>query len=73
MVIAGMSGPATFACAETVAADCVGAIPTLQNGQGRIRWDVVKCTVQSDGDQQEVTSHRVVDHGWFSADGRSIA
>ncbi len=73
MVIAGMTGPATFACAETVAEDRAGAVPTLQNGQGRIRWDVVECTVQKDGDQQEVTSHRVVDCGWFSGDDRSNA
>ena len=73
MVIAGMTGPATFACAETVAEDRAGAVPTLQNGQGRIRWDVVECTVQRDADQQEVTSHRVVDCGWFSRDDRSNA
>jgi hypothetical protein len=73
MVIAGMSGPATFACAAIVAADRAGAVPTLQTGQGSIRWDVVECTVQGDGDQQDVTSQRVVNCGWFSGDDRSTA
>ena len=73
MVMAGMTGPATLACAETVAEDLAGAIPTLQNGQGRVRWDVVKCTVQRHGDQEEVTSHRIVDGGWFSDDDGSNA
>lgn len=70
MVIAGLSGPATFACAAIVAADRAGAVPTLQTGQGSVRWDVVECIVKGDRDQQEVISPRVVDCGWFSEDDR---
>lgn len=73
MVIAGLSGPATFACAAIVAADRAGAVPTLQTGQGSVRWDVVQCIVQGDGDQQEVISPRVINCGWFSDDDRSTA
>jgi hypothetical protein len=74
MVVAGLTGPATFACASAVAAGLTGAVPESRDGHSRIRWDVVAATVARtgalQGDPREVKSVVVVDYGLAEKLGR---
>ncbi len=67
IVAAGLTGPATFACASAVAAGLTGAVPEARDGHSEIRWDVVEATVEKkagvQGDPRDVNSVAVVDQG----------
>jgi hypothetical protein len=52
MVVAGLTGPATFGCASAVAEGSTGAVPESRGGDSKIRWDVVATTVERTGDLQ---------------------
>jgi hypothetical protein len=65
IVAAGLTGPATFACASAVAAGLTGTVPEARDGHSQIRWDVVEATVQRrsgvQGDAREVSGVAVLD------------
>ncbi|MFQ5495037.1 MAG: hypothetical protein ACE5EX_06615 [Phycisphaerae bacterium] len=73
MVIAGLSGPATFAAASALADGRTSSVPECESPDQHspVHLDVVRATVFQDyalpGDQRVVTDYRVVHHAVFTA------
>jgi hypothetical protein len=71
MACAGLTGPATYACAAAAAGELTGAVPAARSRHSPVRWDVIECTIQSNpgigGDPRDVTSQHVVDSGSWPA------
>jgi hypothetical protein len=67
MVIAGLSGPATFGAALAVSDDQTGGAPTDLGAGVGVRWDVVEVTVNQEvggqGDPRSVADQRIVSRG----------
>jgi hypothetical protein len=73
VIVAGLSGPATYACAEAVATELKGSVAEEHSGPSPIRWDVVKATVtrtEAVGDPRAVSSWEVVGSGTIPGAGR---
>jgi hypothetical protein len=69
MVLAGLTGPATYACAVLAGSGQTGAVPDPEgpDEHSQIRWDVVEATVERrldlQGDHRVVTSCRILNSG----------
>jgi hypothetical protein len=65
IVLAGLSGPATFAAAEALVSHHAGTLPrALDDGHGLVRWALVEATLEDrggDGDTRAVLATRVID------------